>query len=254
MDNIQSIQSIIEEIRDSDAVRIEGRLITLNDNFLVFRRNFIELKKILVDANKNTKAMLEIWSIKNRDKLDLLNIEITRLLQNFLASAKALVVQTRVAIKEHWYKGSDFSIEYQDKIDKTFKNNNFVKFIEELRNYCLHFALPFTNAEFKFTPNKIDRRKIDHLEFSFSLQKQGLEIWDEWKRPSKSYLSKADDDIKIEEFIENYYEMVEKLHKWINNRLKEIHTVDLEWLANMRKKARGMMTEEEKRDFGFLGD
>lgn len=240
-----SLLEIIEEIRQSKAARVEGRLITFRDNYYVFFRNYSELKKVLVGANKNKNAMLEIWSIKNRDKLDLLNNEITRLLFNFLASAKALVSQTRVLVN-HNYKDTNFFLEYQEKINKTFKDNDLVSFVQDLRNYSLHYALPFTNAGFSVYPDKSSGIVNNKLEFTFNLSKQGLLFWDNWTTNSKAFLMNANDEILIEEFTSKYFELVQELHQWISDKLQELHSDDFKWLENMREKAKELMPKEEK--------
>ena len=152
-----------------------------------------------------------------------------------MASAKALVSQTRVLINQ-CYKESNFYTEYQNKVKDLFVNNILVKFIEDLRNYCLHYALPFTNASFRIYSNELEREKINRIEFSFSLNKQGLLSWEKWTKDAKLYLSNADEEIIIEDLIDEYYQLVEKFHQWMNIRLQEIHSDDFAWLEKKEKK------------------
>lgn len=247
MGNNNKFISISEKIRDSNAARIEGRLITFKINYYVFFRNYQELKSILMKMNNDIKFSLNIWSTENRDKLDTLINEISRLLFNFLASAKALVSHTRVLIN-HWYFDTSFYLEYQEEVKKSFANNELVVFIEDLRNYFLHYALPITRANLKSHKKENGEWEMEH---SFTISKQGLLIWKNWKKDSKSFLQKSGEDISIEVLIDEYFIIVENFHKWMLTKLKQIHTEDLKWLEQMRSKARSMMSEKERNELGF---
>ena len=47
------------------------------------------------------------------------------------------------------------------------------------------------------------------------------------------YLRKADKNINMEQLVDEYYKQVIEFHGWINKRLEEIHTSDLQWLYEM---------------------
>ena len=115
--------ALAEEVNKSNALRYEGRIVTLRMSYFVFHRNYEELKSF-IGVKDNPKKMLELWDMRNRNKLEIFINELLRLFQNYLASAKSLVDQTRVAIRE-WYKNSDFLKEYQTQIEYPFHAKTF---------------------------------------------------------------------------------------------------------------------------------
>lgn len=133
MDEVFKLQ---QEVRSSFAYVVRGRLETLQVNYFVFSRNYSELMKLLKSVQVPEKT-LDLWSLKNRDKLNIVINEVVRLFHNYLASAKTLVDHTRVLIRA-WYRESDFLHEYEGQINSRFTTNSLSGFFEGLRNYSLH--------------------------------------------------------------------------------------------------------------------
>ncbi len=246
MSKHDELLALAKEVNESNALRYEGRIETLQMSYFVFNRNYQELNKLL-EIRNNPQKMLELWDLRNRHKLDIVINEVLRLFQNYLASAKSLVDQIRVVIRE-WYKGTDFLKEYQDQIDSRFKNNPLAGFIEDLRNYNLHISLPITNAT--FSVQKDDKTGNSTFDFSFVLLKSGLLEWSGWEK-GETFLSKSDDEIDIGSLADEYYNQVVDFHSWLTHRLQEIHKKDLIWLDEMRRKTINAMSEEERKDRGL---
>lgn len=240
--------ALAEEVNKSNALRFEGRIVTLRMSFFVFHRNHEELKRF-IGVRDSPQKMLELWDLKNRRKLEIFLNELLRLFQNYLASAMSLVEQTRIAIRE-WYEGTDFIKEYQGQINIRFKQNPLSNFIEDLRNYNLHYSLPITNATFSFQSDNTQKGS-GTLDFSFVLVKEGLLIWSGWKK-GKEYLSKSSDDIDIGKLADEYHKQIADFHIWLVNQLQEIHKEDFMWLEEMRRKTINAMSEEERRDRGLV--
>lgn len=249
MANHEALIALSEEVRNSNAIRYEGRIETLSVNFYVFDRNYKELRKFL-EAVKKQENMLNLWDLRNRHKLDIAISEILRLLHNFLASAKSLIDQTRVVIRD-WYRETDFINEYKAQINSRFVNNSLSGFIEDLRNFSLHYSLPITHAvlSVQITDPKTGQGEAN---FSFKLIKSALLIWKGWTEKGKTFLSASNDEIDIEVLSEEYHKQILDFHSWLVQRLQEIHKDDLLWLAQMRQKTINLMSDEEKKDRGLL--
>ena len=82
-----------EKILSSEGWRIVDKIETLQLSYRIFKVNQLELSKLLDEYSSNSELALNLSSTKNRGKLDDLFREITRLLHNFLAAAKTLVIQ-----------------------------------------------------------------------------------------------------------------------------------------------------------------
>jgi len=248
MANHDVLIALSQEVHNSNAIKYEGRIKTLGVNFYVFNRNFQELKKLL-EAVKNEERMLDLWNLRNRHQLEIAINEILRLLHNFLASAKSLIDQTRVVIR-NWYKDTEFLKEYKAQVHSRFVNNSLTGFIEDLRNFNLHYSLPITNATLsvKITDPKTGQGEAT---FSFALIKSELLIWKGWTEKGKTFLNTAIDKIDVELLVDDYYKQIFDFHSWLINRLQEIHKGDLEWLAQMRRKMIDAMSEEERKDRGL---
>ena len=248
MSKNKELYEISQTIINSNAYKISNQLETLKRNFFIFNRNHTELNKVL-NLTKNEKKMLKLWDLKNRNQLGLVLNELARLLHNYLASAKTLISYTRVLIK-HWYKNTEFLNEYNEEVKNRFDNNPLAKCIEKLRDYCLHYSLPITNANFKFTPIE-GTHNVKSIDFSFSLVKESLLFWDGWKTKARDFLNNSDEDINIESFVNNYYEKVKEFHQWIVKRIIENNKGELEWLAETQRQMIDLMDDEEKKIRGL---
>jgi len=183
MTNQDELLALAQEVHKSNAIKYAGRIETLRTNLFVFNRNYQELKN-LIEVGNNQEKMLKLWDLRNRRQLETVINEVLRLLHNFLASAKSLVDQTRVVIRT-WYKETEFIKEYKTQVTSRFVNNPMTGFIEDLRNFNLHYSLPITHATFSI---QIDKETgYNTTDFSFVLIKTGLLDWSGWEK-GKNFL------------------------------------------------------------------
>ncbi|WKZ37961.1 MAG: hypothetical protein QY332_08460 [Anaerolineales bacterium] len=240
--------SLAEKVYSSLAYKIYGRLELLSVNFFVFSRNYHELKRLL-HLTKSTKMILRLWDLKNRNELSAVTKDITRLLHNYLAAAKTLVDHTRALVSE-WYAESDFLSEYEAQVLSRFTENPISGFIEGLRNYSLHYSLPFTQASMKITSS--DGQKLDQVVSEFVLRRSILRYWSNWPAKARSYLDESEDEIPVESLADLYYQKILEFHVWIDKRLRKIHSDELVWLSQMNERIISLMPEDEKRERGLL--
>ena len=239
---------IINEIDNSNSSQIIGRLETLRINRYVFVKNYQELETILKRVN-DPEFMLNLWDLRNREKLNLVINEITRLVHNFLTSAKSLVDLTRNIVNE-WYKNTEFINEYQKQVNTRFRNNPQSGFIEELRNFSLHYSLPIVNAT--LSVNGINNGKVTEMKFSFVLIKRSLLFWSGWTQKGKPFLEKMDDETDISILLLDYFKEIMDFHQWIDSRIREIHSKEINWISKKQKELMDLMDDEEKQARGLL--
>jgi hypothetical protein len=226
MENKNKENNPFQDYDHPTAWKISGRLQTLTLNYFVFKRNYLELIKI-IEIQDDPKKFLNLIGVKDRLNADVVEFEIARLLHNFLASAKTLVDHTRILIF-HWYKEDNFIIEYKTHVSEIFENNHLSGFIEDLRNFNLHYSMPIIH--FRLTGHE-DKS----FEFSFFLSKSELLQWSGWTHKGKPFLAIAKKEIPIEQFVNDYERLISDFHIWLYTRLEEIHSKELTWLSEMQK-------------------
>ncbi|SES79893.1 hypothetical protein SAMN05421676_101481 [Salinibacillus kushneri] len=196
-------------------------------SYRIFQVNQIELSKLLDEYASNSDLALSLSS--NREKLDDLFREITRLLHNFLAAAKTLVDHTRVFYNEE-YKGTEFEKDYNSKIKGNFIDIPISKFVQDLRNYILHKTLPIAGATLSFNMGA----GISH---SITLDAKSLKEWDKWTSKSKEYLESIPEDrIILKDVVDGYANQVTEFYSWFGDKQKEIHSKDIEELHKLQAK------------------
>lgn len=230
------------EVYKSEAYKIWLRLDTLAINWFVYERNYQKLSELLV-ASERPESHTKIW-IQERDRERMIVMrEIVRLFQNYLASAKSLVDHTRKLVEE-WYSGSVFFEEYNIEVKERFRNSEIASFIKGLRNYTLHYSLPFTTAYLHYTWDPDIKKHLDTR--SFVLEKERLMKWQKWDALSKSYLRKVEREIIILDLIKEYHKKVSDFHYWIADSLHMIHLDEVVWLDKMHERIEKALEEEKK--------
>lgn len=218
---------LVEELENSEGAQISRKLRQLGISYNVFFSNYSDLKRALELFRRPDIAFL-IWLPHNRETIDVYQRDVIRLLHNFVAGAKTLVEHSRNTIRELCEK-TDFWEEYQDRVMNTFANEPVIKFVEELRNYALHKNLPYTTATFHMTnpPENSMMLNLDTLRNSYK-----------WKDLSKKYLDKLGDRVNLESVISEYATIVIDFHKWLEERLQEVHKKAFEKTEEIRERIR----------------
>jgi hypothetical protein len=178
----------------------------------VFYANDKQLKQNLA-AFKEPGRAIAIWH--DHDQLIMYQLHIVRLLHNYLASAKTLVDHTRI-LAEELYKGTEFWTEYEAKKKESFIEVPLVQFIQNLRNYTLHKALPFTTA----TMILAEEPGFDCF---INLNLEQLCLWDGWSKKAREYLDNANSEVRLDEIINEYTAIVKDFYDWFKNRQQELH-------------------------------
>ena len=213
----------MDEIRTSGAFAIESRFGVLGQNYYVFETNYRVLKEFLAEM----QAAEQILKHAGKDKP---LYELTRLLHNFLASAKMLVDLTRNVMRD-WYSKTALHDEYQEEVKARVGSIRVAGFVEDLRNYALHFELPITAAHVQVTRDPTTGTYNEYA--AFTLQRSALLKWREWSK-GKLYLQASEEDIRIESFVDQYFQVIQGLHQWIGQRIAKEHISELQWLESKR--------------------
>ncbi|HAS8560591.1 TPA: hypothetical protein I7791_19110 [Vibrio vulnificus] len=202
--------------------RVKSHSFTLN----IFTGNANELKEGLAII-ENPKVGIKLMSQQHKEKGIQAHREINRLFHNYLAAAKTLIDHTRVFIEEH-YSGSVVENRYKEKILDEFANDLLARFVQDLRNFMLHNGLPHSEMTISYV------KGAPSIESTINLDTAKLREWSRWTKPSKEFLSKQNDKLRLSAIIEPYSEKVVGLHNWLLQELYAYHEKDLNELYELQ--------------------
>jgi hypothetical protein len=211
-----------DKLQASSEMEIYRNLEALSASYRVFKRNYDELVYHLDHLNAPRESLF-MYSSEQRENLERLIDETSRLFHNFLASAKSLVDHTRVIVNRLYFN-QEFKKEYDKKLAGELANNPVQKFVQRLRNYTQHYTLPIPELEIEFA---------EDIAMSVRLDVELLKQWDGWDTISMSYLKESGDSLCLISLSNKYFVLVEQFYQWLTERQTQLHKSDLENLQKM---------------------
>jgi hypothetical protein len=184
--------SLFSRVLQSEAWRIQCRLYALAMVDDILRVNYEELTGLLTEALE-TPPPDDLWGRDDTEWVSGLLDELVRRLVNFLSSAKMRVDQS-TTMRNEWYKGTVLEAEWKKEARDRFSGNPVFGFIENLRNFALHYRLPATSTQLTSTVD-IAAQTLTRAR-QFVLSKSELRQWKGWTK-GMQYLQATDDDIPI---------------------------------------------------------
>ena len=215
----------MEKLRNCEGIKCINRMKYHNDCISIFAGNFAELSKVLLHF-ENLKNALDLMDQNNREATEKYQNEISRLLHNFLASAKTLIEHTRIFINK-FYSGTRLFEFYSTKIKSEFEKDGLSKFIQDLRNFILHRGLPYTGLILR-----------PDLETTVYLDRDSMLHWNNWTALSRNYLVPQPKRIRVYDFVDKYTQKVDAFNHSLNREIKNYHEKDLKELDLLRERYR----------------
>jgi hypothetical protein len=249
----EDIIKMQEELASMPEYQLERKLKSLEYSCYVFNQNYSELQKLLL-IYKDLKKSLQLWDEKNRHAQEAFRLEVTRLLHNFVASVKSLVEHSRILHRDLYEKNNKFT-DYQEEIKNRFAENPLAQFVEDLRDYCLHYKTPPIFSQMSFTKDPPPPR----LESSIRLDIEVLERYSNWCPLAKQYLDEQKNriDTQIDKYygrknrsidvldlVSQYFDLVIDFHKWLYTRQSQIHAYELSKLKDKRQELRELIVPD----------
>jgi len=206
---------LILYVKASNEFKVGETFKNLEFCWYVFEENYKDLRESLTST-----------TFTDAKEFDLVLKRFSRLLHNFLAAAMMLRDVTR-ALKAG--QSQEFQEDYQKEISSRFVGNHLNLFVENLRNYSLHYRLPIGGimTEFKADPQTGNLFLDDSF---FYLDKNLLEKWNNWEK-GKVYLASADENIKIIDLIDAYFISIMEFQWWLRKYYSNAHRAELERLS-----------------------
>jgi len=197
----------------------------------VFKHNYLELKGHL-EKQLAPELAFKLRHADHRDELHELQLETTRFLHNFIASAISLVDHTRVFRMDIFQNANDpFHTEYDAAIKENFTDNELTNFIKDFRQYFLHTKSPRIST----INNLADA--VKDIKASIVIDKVELLAFSGWKSTAKKYIEELSGPLDVLSTINDYYEWVIKFQGWFEKRQTEIFHTELKELNKLTTEA-----------------
>jgi hypothetical protein len=218
------------EIVSSPEWALRARLQNLSASLALHEANLRELLEG-VRSPENPEHLLKLWSQENRGELGLAMAEVNRRVHNFMASAMSLRDHTIAHITD-LYTDHVFAREYQLAVARELAENPVRDFVQCLRNYAMHYQIPYVHATLRVRPGEETRS-------SFFIETFILEKWERWTAPAKQYMkSRSDGEVDIQEMAQEHTTVIRDFYTWLRGRELEIHAASLAALETKIAQAR----------------
>ncbi|MDN3510815.1 MAG: hypothetical protein NG784_05860 [Candidatus Jettenia sp.] len=223
IDLLKNILNTQNELLSMPELETLRRIDNFSHTLYIFNKNYSELKKLFDSHNDYSHAM-ELCHPKNKQKINDIQLEILRLLHNFVAAALSLIDHSRNYYND-LYRGNNRFPEYEQEVEKRFLNNPLACFVKDLRQFFQHYKIPSILSQVVFI------RKTNITRIILQLEKSTLTQFSKWSSAAKEYLKDQGDLIDLFQLISNYYLLIIDFHRWIIDRQKEIHSNEFKKIA-----------------------
>jgi hypothetical protein len=188
----------------------------------VFVPNLAELLGLLERAASDEDLAIELMQNMYEPVIrERFQAAVTRSLHNYLASAMSLVEHVRAIMGERTGALAD---EFAAR-RKSLITNPEIRFVQDLRNFTLHSALPFVGHTVSL-PGSDNPAGAATAEVEVSVAQ--LLSWHSWTAPSKRYLENQGEAIALRPVIKKHGELVLGLNGWLLSELSRENQPALE--------------------------
>jgi hypothetical protein len=227
---IGSFRDSIYESKENDSI-IRFKL--FKNSYKVFSLNYKEFEKQL--KKHETIDLNELLKTKNgMKKLGKYQIEITRCLHNFLASALTLIDNSRVQISK--IDSVSFQDEYKKNIESFFTNNPTSIFVKDLRRFAQHYKMPQVSTSTHYSTENFFDLKVETKLFITTYHLKGFD----WSSQSKKRIEQNPKGIEIKGILDEYFCLVSEFQKWFEKRLKQHLDKEFSFISKQEKELNRM--------------
>lgn len=184
----------------------------------IFQGNYNDLLEPITNYKKAEK-FFELQDVRNADALEFFFKYITRLFHNFLAAAMTLVDHCRILIRDFYAaeKYAEFVAEYDLRKTEYFVQNPLHQFIQKLRNYSLHKALPIVGSTIN----------LSNLTGNLIVRYSSLRDDFQWGPYAGIFLEDKGETGELEELVTEYHNLVIEFYDWFYGRQMEVHAEEI---------------------------
>ncbi len=234
--------AILEQSRKMDAWRVEldaaralagaskgaillGELKNLETTAEIFSRNSRQLLKTLVDFGRIEVGM-PLWDAEKPELIADFNIEVSRLVHNFLAASATLADHERALVNRK-FGGPDFDTDYRARVKETFDTPTLPRFVKSLRNFFLHSEVVPMHSKMEISWRAGEKTKFDG---SVRLNIEQARRWSGWQGPALEHLNSFSEDPQLKDIFASYTGIVLQFYDWFGERIRASRSDDLQEL------------------------
>jgi|GEM_PF-1324508 len=202
----------------------------------IFRINAIELIDSALRV-KDPEQGFFLMRQGNREAGLQAHRELSRHIHNFVAAAMTLVEHTRKFMRTN-YEGQAILDIYEKEAKARFVTSPVAQFVQELRNYMVHKGLPSSSMymTMKAQPDSFDGSMS--VETGVRFQTEALLEGYKWNGVARQFLTDAGEYLHVHDFANEYVDLVDQFHGWLDSTLEEHHRSDLEDLVELGEQLR----------------
>ena len=218
----------VDSVRTLPGWEVKITLERFSISVYIFQGNYSDLLEPITRFKK-AETFIELHDVRNADDLEFFFKYVTRLVHNFLAAAMTLVDHCRILVRDFYAaeKYAEFVAEYELKKTEYFVENPLHQFIQRLRNYILHVALPIVGSTMNLN------NFTSHLIIQYSSLKESSFKWGHY---AGIFLEGKQETGELEELITEYYNLVISFYDWFHNRQMEVHAEELNELNALNER------------------
>lgn len=209
-----SILDLQDELHSTTWYRVYQHLQRLDSSIYAFEVNFLELLKV-GKFLCNPQASSPLTRLMHHDILGRCLQEVIRLLHNYVAAAKSLVDHTRRCSRSIGGEGHPI-LDYQDRVDQFFSGDPLTHFVQDLRNYFLHYELADVAMTVSFSADGPTYTQV------LTLSVETLARWDGWSAPARKYMEEAGETVDTVKAVELYRDRVREFCGWFHQSVLKL--------------------------------
>lgn len=187
----------------------------------IFIKNFEHLREYLVSTIQepiSSPAVEQGYMQRWEDRA----IEITRLLQNYVAAGVSYLDQTTRLVND-MYGSKPPSGEYWKRISSEFTSDPLSQFVKKLRDYFMHYSTIAPVFQTRYTARTSENDAA--ITRSALLPVPNLLRYKDWSKKAKDYMENKE-VINIFDVIDSYSMKVAQFHDWMRSIQREMHVGD----------------------------
>lgn len=211
MEKADSYGKLRDAFYNSEGVRLYNLTLSTQLSSYTFEKNYLELHK-LIELHAQDDTQLNLGNFLNREPRHRFLAEVTRLLHNFLASAKSLVDHTRNFIRTAYDSRKEVVEEYQEKVQLHLRNRPVCKFTQDLRSFLTHINMPFIESV-DHGPNASGK-----YQFTLELNTDKMKHSERWSSEAKEYIKMHGPSIDLGIYVTEYYQIIHQFYLWLSER------------------------------------
>jgi hypothetical protein len=221
------LSNLREEIYKSQAYKRRKEYRLFLNTFRICKGNYRELIKII--DKHNTYKLHELLKTRyGKRRLSDLQTEVTRCIHNYLASVQTIIDNTRKA--KQFIKDEEDLLEYQRRVNDSFKNNVSFQFVKDLRNITQHSKIP------QVLTNTNASKSDDGVVIITSLMITSEYIINgKMSSASRKILEQNPKGVQIVAHIDSSFELIAKFQTWFSKTIRKNLTEDFDSLRIKEK-------------------